>query len=72
MSIILYFILFIFLIVIFFFFSISLSILNIFRKKSKQNQYNKKHDNASSSDVHQHKKVFGKEEGEYVDYEEIE
>lgn len=76
MSIILYFILFIFLFFLFAVFSLGFSILRLFKKRPRQGTNSNTHNKATDSDGTSHsqggKKVFGDDEGEYVDYEEVE
>lgn len=76
MSVILYFLFFLFLLFVVFFFSIGLSILKLFRRNKKYNKSqgasNRQRPTRESSEHDHNKKVFSKEEGEYVDFEEIE
>lgn len=75
MSLILYFFLFVFLVIVFFILSVGMSILKVFVRKPRNNKsYNSRdgHEGASNQTSSGHQKVFGKDEGEYVDYEEIE
>lgn len=75
MSLILYFFLFIFLVIVFFILSVGMSILKVFVRRPRNNKsYNSgdKHEDSSNRTSSSHQKVFGKDEGEYVDYEEIE
>lgn len=79
MSVIISFILFVVFAIIVFFLSIGVSILKLFTKSPKNDNgrqrrrsYDSDNKDSSSNQSDQHKKVFRKEEGDYVDYEDVE
>lgn len=76
MVVIVYFLFFLFLLFVVFFFTIGLSVLKLFRRskgynKSQGTDSRRKSTTQANSEQNYHQKVFSKDEGEYVDFEEI-